>query len=216
MHGFYLTTMSLLLVAALLVYVILAEGTGEGTRKIRIIFSWLVSALALLLLVGVNVVCPFERPVVRVVYIVLFLLILYNSFADQFMDESLLTMPVPTKAKIVAIVGIAFIAYLVARTRVWMNCNMHLDAIQNVYHSALAAPAPTFTEIQVTPIMEAMQPASGDEGPLSRDDKVTLMETIINSMGFKPREVDRMLTQKRSQRVSRKGGVGRLAQSGLE
>lgn len=206
MHGFYLTTMSILLVAALLVYVILSEATGEGPRKIRLIFSWLVSAVALLLLVGVNVVCPFERPVVRVVYIVLFLLILYNSFADQFMDESLLTMSVPTKAKIVGLVVIAFIAYLVARTRVWMNCNMHLDAIQSVYRTALATPEtaamqPTFTEIQVTPVLEAVHiPEVEVAVSPSREEKVTLMESIINSMGFKPREVSRMLTQKRKQR----------------
>ncbi len=203
MHGLYLTAMSILLIVALLVYVVLAEGAGEGTRKVRLIFSWLVSALALLLLVGVNVVCPFERPAVRILYIVLFLLILYNSFADQFMDESLLTMSVPTKAKIVGIVVIAFIAYLVARTRVWMNCNMHLDAIQNVYHAALTphslqAGTPGLHEIQgveVTPVFEVM---AAERLP-SREHKVSLMESIINSMAFKPREVDRMLTQKRRQ-----------------
>jgi hypothetical protein len=195
MHGLYLTAMSILLIVALLVYVVLAEGAGEGTRKVRLIFSWLVSALALLLLVGVNVVCPFERPAVRILYIVLFLLILYNSFADQFMDESLLTMSVPTKAKIVGIVVIAFIAYLVARTRVWMNCNMHLDAIQNVYHAALTPHSLQAGGVEVTPVFEVM---AAERLP-SREHKVSLMESIINSMAFKPREVDRMLTQKRRQ-----------------
>lgn len=227
MHGFYLTVVSLLLVVAVLAYVISAEGKSAESEKLRIIFSWLVAVMALLLLVGVNVVCTYERPMVRVVYVILFLLILYNAFVDQFMDESLLTMSVPLKARIVGIIVVAFIAYIVARTRVWMNCSAHLEAIGSVYDRVLSSPSPlssfvtssqqpSFVELDpmMPPILPMPEQAPGavvatvtSQTPLSREQKVDIMETIIKSMDLKPREISRMMTQKRRQKRRSSGGV---------
>jgi hypothetical protein len=238
MHGFYLTAVTLLLVAAVVAYVILAD--FDESPKLRVVFSWLIVVLALLLLIGVNVTCAYERTEVRIIYIVLFLLLVYNALTDQFMDESLLNMSVSLKAKVVGGIVVGMIAYVVARTRVWMTCNMHIDALHAVYRNAITphyAPSehqpPSLVEPSlVEPSLEQPslehhsleQPSFVQPPPqflevievqrsrpmLSREEKVDLMEEIIDAAGFKPRQVSRMLRQKSKQSKRSKRSKSKL------
>lgn len=233
MHGLFLTLVTLLLLVVVIAYVILAERRSSSDRKIRVIASWSIVVLALLLLVGVNVTCAYERTQARIVYIVLFLLLLYNAFTDQFMDESLLNMSVQLKSKLVAIIAVGFMAYAVARTRVWMMCNAHLDAVQAVYRDELAfhaspdsspnsssmasSSSPSMASSSSPPMAFTQQPAHGfvevvevQSSPrpsptLSREQRVDLMEAIIKSAGFRPKQIRRMMrSQAKSKSRSRK------------
>jgi hypothetical protein len=234
MHGLFLTLVTLLLLVVVIAYVILAERKGSSDRKIRVVASWSIVVLALLLLVGVNVTCAYERTQVRIVYIVLFLLLLYNAFTDQFMDESLLNMSVQLKSKLVAIIAVGFMAYAIARTRVWMMCNAHLDAVQAVYRDELAfyaspgsspsmapsgspsmapsgSPSMTFTQqpahsfVEVVEVQSLPVPPRASPTTLSREQRVDLMEAIIKSAGFRPKQIRRMMrSQAKSKSRSRK------------
>lgn len=222
MHGLFLTLVTLLLLVVVIAYVILAERRSSSDRKIRVIASWSIVVLALLLLVGVNVTCAYERTQARIVYIVLFLLLLYNAFTDQFMDESLLNMSVQLKSKLVAIIAVGFMAYAVARTRVWMMCNAHLDAVQAVYRDELAfhaspggsssmasssSPPMAFTQQPAHSFVEVVEVQSSPRPSptLSREQRVDLMEAIIKSAGFRPKQIRRMMrSQAKSKSRSRK------------
>lgn len=196
MHGLYLTAITLLLLGAVVAYAILAE--QKGVSKIRVIMSWTIVVLALILLVGINVTCPHERTQVRIVYIVLFLLLLYNALTDQFMGESLLNMSISLKSKLVGVIAVGLITYAIARTRVWMLCNVHLDAIRAVYDEQMGQAGQTGQAM--IEMIEIAPPAVEISPVMSREQKVDLMEAVIKSGEFKPREIRRMMRTQRGVR----------------
>lgn len=208
MHSFFLTLTTFLLIISAIAYIILSSPTrvddsNAVVSSTRMALSWSLVAFSLMLVVGINATCTFEKTVPRAIYIVLFLVVLYNAVVDQFMDGKVLGLGSGVKSKLVGGTLLLLVVFALHRTSVWMRCNARLRHVRDQYSAFLDQYDNSPEEIPKGQI--TMDGDDDDTRALSHDDKVEIAERIIESLNLGERATGRMLRQrdKESRRVKK-------------